>query len=157
MAFRDLIAGTADFQSVENIQRARTRGIEVAAQVMMPAGVELRAHYTLLEADNLTSGTRLLRRPRHRGGIDLAREFGRGVFAGAAVTFAAQREDVHARTFRSIDQEDYTVVRIHGSWRVSERLTLQARIENVLDETYEEVNGYPALGTGAFGSVAWTF
>jgi vitamin B12 transporter len=155
--FRDLIASTANFRSVENIQQARTQGVELAAKVQLPAGVELRANYTYLEADNLTSATRLLRRPRHRGGVDLARDFGRGVFAGAAVAATAGREDVHARTFARLDHEDFTVVRVYGSWQVNARLALKARVENVLDERYEEVNGYPALGAGAFAGVEWRF
>jgi vitamin B12 transporter len=32
---------------------------------------------------------------------------------------------------------------------------VKARLENLLDEKYEEVNGYPALGFGAFGGVEW--
>lgn len=155
--FRDLIASTPNFRSVENIQRARTQGVELGAKVQLPAGVELRAHYTYLEADNLTSHTRLLRRPRHRGGVDLARDFGHGIFAGVGVAATAGREDVHARTFARVDHEDFTVVRAYASWQVNARLAVKARVENLLDERYEEVNGYPANGAGAFAGVEWRF
>ena len=77
--------------------------------------------------------------------------------AGAGATFAANRRDVNARTFAQIDQEDYTVTRIYGAWQVTKRLAIKARLENVLDEQYEQVNGYPALGFGAFGGVEWKF
>ena len=60
-----------------------------------------------------------------------------------------------ARTFATIDGEDYTVVRLYGAWQASKRLTLKLRLENLLDEKYEEVNGYPALGFGAFAGVEW--
>jgi vitamin B12 transporter len=75
--------------------------------------------------------------------------------AGLGMGLNAQREDVDARTFRVIDGEDYTVVRLYGSWQASARLALKARVENLLDENYEEVNGYPALGFGAFAGVEW--
>jgi vitamin B12 transporter len=152
-----LIASTADFRTVENIQRARTRGAELSAQAGLPAQIVVRAAYTYLEADNLTAGTRLLRRPRHRVNADVWRDFGRGLSAGAGVAFNAQREDVDARTFRSMDGEDFTVARVYGAWQVGSRMTLKMRIENLLDERYEEVNGYPALGFGAFGGVEWRF
>lgn len=152
----DLIASTPNFRSVENIQRARTRGVEVSATLLLPAAAELRASYTYLEADNLTAGVRLLRRPRHRANLDITREVGR-VLIGGGVAFTAQREDVHARTFARIDGEDFTVVRFHGRWRINERLALKARLENLLDERYEEVNGYPALGFGAFAGAEWKF
>ena len=157
MRFRDLIASTGDFRTVENIQRARTRGAELSAQATLPAGVVVRAAYTYLEADNLTAGTRLLRRPRHRLNADAWKDFGSGFSGGAGFSFNAQREDVDARTFRPIDGEDFTVVRMYCAWQVNARLAVKARLENVLDERYEEVNGYPALGFGAFGGVEWRF
>lgn len=155
--FRNLIASTRDFRSVENIQRAQTKGAEVSAQLAWPGVADVHTSYTYLEADNLTSGLRLLRRPRHRLNADVWRDFGGGFSAGTGVAFNAQREDVHARTFRTIDGEDYTVVRVYGAWQVSPRLAVKARLENLLDERYEEVNGYPALGFGAFGGVEWKF
>lgn len=152
--FTNLIASTADFRSVENIQRARTRGAELSVRLQF-AGTDVRASYTYLEADNLTAGLRLLRRPRHRVTADVWRDFGRGFSAGAGVIAVAQREDVHARTFGRVDGENYTVARVFAEYRVNDRLAIKARVENLLDEAYEEVNGYPALGTGAFGGVEW--
>lgn len=155
--YTDLIASTANFRSVENIQRARTRGVEVAAQVRFAGGWELRLNHTWLEAENRTTGARLLRRPRHLGGGDVLRDFGPDLTLGAGVMFAAGRRDVDAATFAQIDGEDYTVARLHAAWRVTPRLRLRARLENLLDEKYEEVNGYPALGFGAFTGLEWTF
>ncbi|MBI5770208.1 MAG: TonB-dependent receptor [Verrucomicrobia bacterium] len=155
--FTDLIASTPNFRSVENIQRARTRGAELSAQARLTAAIALRASFTYLEALNQTSNTRLLRRPRQSGALDAWRDFGGGVSAGAGVTFAAHRRDVHARTFAQIDQEDYTVTRVYAAWQVTPKLAFKVRFENLLNERYEEVNGYPALGFGAFGGVEWKF
>lgn len=155
--FTNLIASTADFRSVENIQRASTRGAELSVRVGFGASTEVRGQYTYLEAENLSSNRRLLRRPRHRGGMDLWQDFGRGLSGGAGLSFTAQREDVNAATFGRIDGEDFAVVRIFGAYQVAPRLTLKARLENLLGERYEEVHGYPALGFGAFAGLEWTF
>ncbi len=155
--FTNLIASTANFRSVENILRARTRGAELAAQTTWLGGIEVRASYTYLEAQNRTANVRLLRRPRQSGSVDAWRDFGGGVSAGAGVAFAAHRRDVDAKTFRQIDGEDYTVTRVYGAWQATARLALKVRIENLLNEHYEEVNGYPALGFGAFAGAEWTF
>jgi vitamin B12 transporter len=155
--YKDLIASTATFASVENIQKARTRGLELAAQTTLPGAIELRASYTYLEAVNQTTNTRLLRRPRQSGTVDAWHDFGGGWSAGAGATFAAKRRDVSARTFAQIDGEDYTVVRVYGAWQVNARLAVKVRLENLLNEKYEEVNAYPALGFGAFGGVEWKF
>jgi vitamin B12 transporter len=69
----------------------------------------------------------------------------------------AKRRDVDARTFGQIDAEDYTVARVYVAWQATPRLAIKARLENLLDEKYEEVNGYPALGFGAFGGLEWKF
>ncbi len=155
--FTDLIAGTADFRSVENIQRARTRGAEVSVRLALGRTTEVRGNYTYLEADNQSSHRRLLRRPRHRGGMDLWHDFGRGLSAGAGLTFAAQREDIDASNFRPIDGEDFAVGRAFGAYQLTPRLAVKVRLENLLGEQYEEVHGYPALGFGGFGGLEWTF
>jgi vitamin B12 transporter len=155
--FTDLIAGTANFRSVENVQRARTRGAELSAQANLPGDFAVRASFTYLEAHNLSTHTRLLRRPRQSGALDVWHDFGRGLSAGASVRFVANRRDVHARTFAQIDHEDYTVTRLYAAWQATPRLTLKARFENLFNEKYEEVNGYPALGFGAFAGLEWKF
>ncbi len=140
-----------------NVDTARTRGLELAGKFSLPGAVEGRLAYTYLEAVNLTSHTRLLRRPRHSGSLDLWRNFGRGFSAGAGVAFAAGRQDVHAATFATINAEDYTVVRVYGAWQANARLAIKARVENLLAEHYEEVHGYPQLGRGVFVGVEWKF
>ncbi|MBI2516562.1 MAG: TonB-dependent receptor [Opitutae bacterium] len=153
----DLI--TFDFSSfpgtVINVERARTRGVELAGKFTLPGAIEARVAYTYLDADNLSQKNRLLRRPRQSGSADLWHDFGHGFSAGTGLVFVAQREDVDAATFDRIDGEDYTVVRVYGAWQITPRLAVKARLENLLNEKYEEVNGYPAIGFGAFGGVEW--
>lgn len=140
-----------------NVERARTRGLELAGKFSLAGVADVRVAYTYLEADNLSQGTRLLRRPRNSGSIDVWRDFGGGFSAGAGLAFVADRMDVDAATFATIHGEDYTVVRVYGAWQATPRLAVKARLENLLNEKYEEVNGYPQLGFGAFAGVEWKF
>jgi vitamin B12 transporter len=155
--YRDLIV--FDFGvspgTTANVEEARTKGVELAAKLDLPGGTKLRLACTYLEAENLSQGIRLLRRPRHSGSVDLWHDFGRGFSAGTGLAFASGRQDVHAETFATIDAEDYTVVRVYGAWQVNARLAVKARVENLLDEAYEEVHGYPQPGVGAFAGVEW--
>lgn len=73
------------------------------------------------------------------------------------MNFAAHRRDVNAKTYAQIDQEDYTVTRVYAAWQLNPHIALKLRFENLLNENYEEVNGYPALGFGAFGGLEWKF
>jgi vitamin B12 transporter len=143
--------------TVVNAESARTRGLELSAQTTLGGALEARLAYTYLEAKNITAGTRLLRRPRHAFNADAWHDFGHGVTVGTGVQFVVGREDVDALTFATIDAEDYTVVRVYAAWQVTDRLALKGRVENLLNEKYEAVNGYPALGLGAFAGVEWRF
>jgi len=138
-----------------NVGRARTEGVELEAKLRLAAGFELHASYTYLDANNLTDGVRLLRRPRNSGSADLWRDLGGGWSAGVGVQVVADREDVDAQTFETVDDPNYAVARAYAEWRASKRLSLKARVENALNEKYQPVNGYPALGFGAFGEVDW--
>ena len=62
---------------------------------------------------------------------------------------------MHAATFVTIDGQDYTVARVYAAFAINEQLTLKARVENAFDERYEEVNGYPQPGVGAYLSGGW--
>lgn len=140
-----------------NVEEARTKGLEVSGKFSLGGLADVRIAYTYLEAENVSQGTRLLRRPRNSGSLDVWRDLGNGFSLGAGVAFAGDRQDVHADTFATIRGEDYTVVRVYGAWQVSPRLTVKARVENVLDEQYEQVHGFPQLGIGAFAGVEWKF
>ena len=152
---------TFDFASfpstVRNVGEARTRGIEKAGKFALTGAVDIRLAYTYLEAEDVTAGTRLLRRPRNSGSVDLWHDFGDGFSAGTGLVFASDRMDVSAATFATIQGDNYVVVRLYGAWQVNRRATVKVRIENLLDEKYEPVNGYPQLGRGAFAGVEWKF
>jgi vitamin B12 transporter len=157
--FHDLIV--YDFSvfpgTTANVDQARTRGLELSEQARLGGSWEMRAAYTYLEADNLTEHTRLLRRPRQMLSVDVWRNLGGGVSVGAGVLSVAKRQDINAQTFATVDAPDYTVARLYAAWSVSDRVKLKVRFENVLDKHYEEVNGYPALGAGAFAGVEARF
>ncbi len=143
--------------TTKNVGKARTKGLEVSGKFALPGAVDVRLAYTYLDADDLTAGTRLLRRPRQSGSLDLWHDFGGGFSAGTGLVFASDRMDVHAATFATIKGEDYTVVRVYGAWQVNPRVAIKARLENLLDEKYEQVHGYPMLGFGAFAGAELKF
>lgn len=140
-----------------NVDRARMRGLELSAQANLPGAIDLRVAYNYLEAVNQSQGIRLLRRPRHNVSAAVWHDFGNGFSAGTGLRIVADRQDINARTFATIEAEDYTVARVYAAWKANERWTVKARIENALNEKYEEVNGYPQLGFGAFAGVEYRF
>lgn len=143
--------------TTRNVGRARTRGLEASAKLAVGRRAEVRLSYTYLEAEDLTEGVRLLRRPRHSGRVDLWHDFGAGFEAGAGLGFVADRKDIHAASFSTIDAEDYVVARVHAAWSPRPGFRLLARVENALDEEHAQVHGFPQPGFGAFFGLESTF
>jgi vitamin B12 transporter len=133
-----------------NVENARMYGVETSGKWVLAEGTELRANYTYLEAKNESNNSRLLRRPRHAGGLDVWHDFGHGFDLGAGLGFVADRKDVHAGNFSTIDADDYVVARIYAAWQVNPRWKVRARVENALDKEYEPVHGFPQPGIGGY-------
>ena len=155
----DLITSdfTASPSTVVNVEDARTHGIEFGAKLEPMAGTRLSLAYTWLEAENVSQGVRLLRRPRHTINADAWHDFGAGFSAGIGAQWVIDREDIDAATFARVDHEDYVVARLYAAYTLTSRWTLKARVENALDEHYEAVNGYPQPGVGVYGGAEWAW
>jgi vitamin B12 transporter len=134
-----------------NRAKATTNGVEFAASARITDTVKTRLTYTYLEATNDVDHVRLARRPRHTLDGEVSVQVLKPWLAGAGVHFVADRAD------GALTLEDYTTVRLFTSYALRPDLTLKARVENLLDERYAEVAGYPALPVAAYGSVEWRF
>jgi vitamin B12 transporter len=56
-----------------------------------------------------------------------------------------------------VELDDFTLVTVAASYQLSKNLQLFARVENALDEDYEEVFGYVAPGRSAYAGVRYRF
>jgi len=140
-----------------NVERARTRGLELAGQTDPTAAVQFKGSFTRLEAEDETTQTPLLRRPHYTASADLWTRLGAGLTLGVGGTWVGIRPDVDALTFATVNDPGFDVARVYAAWSVTKQWTLKARVENALDRRYEPVNGYPALPRGFFGGAEWSF
>jgi vitamin B12 transporter len=95
-----------------------------------------------------------VRRPAHAGSLQLARSFlGQRGRASIGIRFNGEQEDsefIDATPATRARLDDFTLVNVALSYAINDALTLQARIENALDERYEEVFSYRAPGRAAY-------
>ena len=56
-----------------------------------------------------------------------------------------------------VELNDFTLVTVAASYQLNKKLQLFARVENALDEDYEEVYGYVAPGRTAYAGVRYRF
>ena len=149
---------TFDFISFDTINdgNATTEGIEFSVNYDLMERLKLNGAYTYLVAKNDDTNERLLRRPRHLIQLSADIQVTDTLFAGIQGIGYVDRKDIDA-SFNTVDHEDYFVVNVLTDYKLSEHYTLFARIENLLDEEYTSVLGYPALGRTAFAGARLTF
>jgi len=140
-----------------NLGSARTQGQEISVKTTLAAIIQTKVSYTRLEADDVTDGTPLERRPRYQADADLWADLGRGFSIGGGAGWTGARADVDPQTYLTIYDPTYAVARVYAAWKINRHLTVKVRVENALDKAYQPVAGYPALGRGIFGGAYWAF
>ena len=146
-----------------NLGAARTQGLELEARVTPLPELTFTGSYTYLEAEKTDEqdisqpeGARLPRRPRHEGYISASYLWFGKLRTTAAAKFVSAREEINFGG-PNTDIEDYAFVNIAAEYEVNKNLSVFGRIENLTDEEYSEVFGFPNLGRGAYGGVSVRF
>jgi vitamin B12 transporter len=105
--------------------------------------------YTDTEAEGspagfgLTPGSRLLRRPRHTAALDVHGRFA-AQRAGVSLTglYVGERADIDPVSFGVVEAGDYLLFNLAFSYDLPRGVRLLARVDNLLDEDYQDVLGF---------------
>jgi vitamin B12 transporter len=160
---RDLITDVYEAPDfiLENVNRVRTDGIELGLDARPVANLTCFANYTwLMEAKDLTGNTLTprLRRPEHSANLGANYRFFNRFNAHTSLALVGSRYDYQVVA-------PYGIVRNGGYARwdvglaadICKHCQVFVRLENLLDEKYEEVIGYPALGRTVIGGATAKF
>ena len=154
-SIRNLIVFDPNLFVLQQINQARTQGLEAAFQWNPCDSFGFNAQYTYLDADDLTAGTRLVRRPRHTLSGDVWVKPVAKLRLGLGALYIIDREDGFGAAQR--DVEDYLRLRLTANYELCKNCEFFARIENLLGERYQEVLGFPSMRTGAFAGIRLRF
>jgi vitamin B12 transporter len=154
-------AGFFLFTSANLVGESTRDGIEVAATAKPTDRIEISGSYTYLDAHEPDS-TAEIRRPAHSGSVHAALRFadGRGLFdIGAEYNGKMQDIVFDAFTFApsTTTLDDFVLLKLAVQYDVDQRLQLFGRVENALDEDYEEVFSFNTPGIAAYGGVRVKF
>ncbi len=149
--FDNLIGRSATTNVLVNIDRARTMGVETFATWTPLTNLIVRGTYTwLADAQDLITGQRLLRRAEHSGSFDITYRFLDRFTANLNTTLVGSRPDAFfdpvTYAEKRVTNGGYVKVDLGLSYDVCKYFTVFGRVENLLNERYEEIFGYPALG-----------
>lgn len=132
---------------------SRREGVEVSGRWALMPGLDLVASYTYTSTAE-PNGQEELRRPRHIASFTANHAFldGRAnVNLGLDYNGTAIDQNFGGGfPFPRVTLGDYVLVRLAGSYAVTPSVDLLARIENLLDEDFQEVFGYRSPGIAGY-------
>ena len=140
---------------------SKANGIELSGRYSPVSALDLTASYTYMDTRD-ANGDELVRRPQHIASFTGTYRF---LENRASVTLGIDyNRNTRDNVFFPFPQplqrfvlDDYTLVRLAGSYKLTDRVTLFGRVENALNEQYEEVFSFATPGRAAFAGVRATF
>lgn len=158
-----------------NLGKASARGLELQAEVHPTPGWTLGASHTLLLAEvtdtgaasspGFLAGEQLIRRPRHSSRIWTSLRPAAVLQLGADLRLTGAAYDVDFREFPSerVTLPAHQVLDVHGSVTLLRgdgarpSMTLTGRVENLLNEDYESIVGFPGRSRTVYvgGRLDW--
>ncbi len=139
---------------------SKRQGVEVSVGFEVLEDLFAKASYTYLDA-NEPSGLEEVRRPRHTASLNLTYGFneGRGnLFVDAVYNGRTQDlEFISATPQTRVTLDEYFLVNVGADYQVTDNLQLFGRIENLLDQDYEEIFSFNTPGINAYAGLKVTF
>ncbi|MDV3458961.1 TonB-dependent receptor [Sphingomonas sp. HF-S4] len=140
--------------------RSKQHGVEAFASVRPIPQIRLDAAYTWLDAQE--NGVEEVRRPKH------VASFNASVFSTderfsttLTVRYNGRTNDVAyidpSFVPVTVSMQEFVLVNLAADYRITERVSLFGRVENLLNEEYEEVFSFATPGRGAYGGVRVRF
>lgn len=149
---------TAPFVKGVNAGKARSGGVEFTSEVDLLDTLVASVNYTYTDSEILATRHPIPREPAHRWNLGLTWEPLRRLSLFTQVHVVTQQWEPNV-----VYNSGHTRVDLGGSYRLVNRyaflqaLDLTARVQNVLNEGYAEVRGFPALGINALVGLKASF
>ncbi len=151
-AIDDLIGYDGEAQKSVNVDEAEISGVEVFARAALGRGVRVGADFAYTRSVDGKTGADLLRRPRRKASVEIATTPLDDLSLSVAGLYVGERAE-----YGGARSPAYVTARVAASWRLTDRVDLTGRIENLFDRDYEDPAGYPQPGIGAFAGLKTRF
>jgi vitamin B12 transporter len=131
---------------------SRSKGVELVAELPVLDSLLLSGNYTYNDAED-PDGARRLRAPRHLANLGISYRMLNNRLA-LNLFVRASRDAVDGF---GVKIDDYEVVNLSASYQIVDSLELYGRIENLLDEDYQEIPTYNTSGAAGYAGVRYSF
>jgi vitamin B12 transporter len=146
---------------------SKRRGVEISAQARVTDGLRISGSYTYLDAtqpDAVTGeDTQEIRRPRQSGSLNADWRFlDHRADVNLNLAYVGNRDDIFFEVTppygtETVNLDAYYLASLAVSYRVTAQVRAYARVDNVLNEDYEDVYGYNTPGRAAYAGIGLTF
>jgi vitamin B12 transporter len=157
--FTDMFGLDSNFKTI-NINEAQTNGVEVFAKADLTDGLIIKANYTYLDARDKSEDTpdynqKLIRRPENKAGLYVSYTWDNIANMNIDLMYVGKRDELDFATYPAnrIIMPGYFLVNLAAYYDLLPFLRLQGRIENLLNEQYEEIYGYGTPGLSIYGGI----
>jgi len=128
------------------------KGAELSAVGNISESMSLSAAYTYTDSTG-DDAVREVRRPRHIASLNLGWQAAHNLRLNTNIQFTGEQTDVYFPPFPEPSQvvalSNHTLVNINLNYSATDKFEMYLKLENALNENYEEVFGYQTLGFGA--------
>ncbi len=137
-----------------------TSGIESFAEWVPAENLSYRIDYTYTETDD-PDGERLVRRPYHEVNLQARYRFLQKGLVNVTASWVGDRKAsdyAYDEDGNPVDVLDsYFLVNLAAAYEITPRVEVYARIDNLLDEYYEEAFSYATAGLSGYVGVKLTY
>lgn len=141
---------------VNQAGESERQGVELQLSLKPSDGLIITASYTYTDSED-PDGLEEIRRPKHAAALNAGYRFAGGkALIEAGVVYNGEMQDsvfVGFGPFPRTVLDDYVLVNVAASYKLTERVTLFGRVQNLLDAEYEEVFGFSSAPLTAFGGI----
>jgi len=154
-SFEDLIDFDPGSNRYINVAEVETKGVELFATLRPLKDLLIRATYTRTDAEDQKTHLTLARRPRNKWSAEVNYRFlGQGN-VNLTYLYIGGRFDDDYSTFppTRVKLSKYTLVNLAASYDLTPHLQAFGRLDNLLNQDYEEIRGYGTPGRSVFAGL----
>ncbi|MFD1380012.1 TonB-dependent receptor plug domain-containing protein [Fodinicurvata halophila] len=155
----NLIQGTGE-SSINLSGETKVRGVELGLTAEVLENLTARASYTYTHGED-AAGEELVRRPKHLASLNLNYRFLEDrANLNLGVIYNGDQKDWAFNsdwTRRPVDMQDYVLVNLAASYRLNENAEIYGRVDNLLNEEYQEVYSYGTPGRAGYAGIRLRF
>ena len=140
-----------------NIAKAKSEGVEFSLSYALTDAVTVSGNYTYTDATNEMTGAKLIRIPENAAFVELDWRATEKLNLSLTGRHNSSEDDVDPNTFLATTNISWTRFDVAARYAITDRLEIYGRVENVTDETYQDVAGYGTPGASVYGGVRVRF